>query len=184
MKKWIAMLLALTVLLTFAACGAEQPEAETAETPETETIEAPEEEIVLSKYENTYFTVSYDEATGWTALTDKAKDDENGGSIYIGTTFEEGALDKYVYVEARHGEYEDFCSSIEKMGYVRSTYESGGYETTGIGGQQMLSFDNDIGVRVYIGHDKDTGFTFRVRTNVPDSEIADVIIGSIVYTVN
>ncbi len=183
MKKWIAMVLALTVLLSFAACGAKQPVENTAQTPQTETTEAPVEDLNLTEYKNGYFTVSYDESTGWNALTDKAKEDENGGSIYVGTVFEEGAMDKYVYVEAKIGAYEDFCKSIEGMGYVVSTYEDGGYEPVMIGGQQMLVFNNTVGVRVYIGHDKETGITFRVRTNVPDSEIANVIIGSIVFDV-
>lgn len=182
MKKWIALLLALSLLLTFVACGEKQTNDTPAQTPDGEVTEVPEEENSKGVYTSTYFTVSYDPDSEWAADEDNAVSDENGGSVYVCVS-NGNAMDQYVYVEAKAGAYEDFCSSIESMGYDVAVYEDGGCETTEIGGQQLLPFDNGAGVRVYIGHHKDAAITFRVRTNVPDSDEAAAIIESIVFTV-
>ena len=73
MKKLIALLLALVMVLSLAACGggeASNDPPKTTDAPKTteapEQTEAPAEpEIPLTVHENTFFNLSYNEEDGW-----------------------------------------------------------------------------------------------------------------------
>ena len=90
MKRLIALLLALVMVLSLAACGGGKEE--TAKEPESKATEAPkateaateapteaptEPEPALTVHENTFFTVSYNEEDGWTLAEDDIASSKN-----------------------------------------------------------------------------------------------------------
>ena len=111
MKRMIALLLALIMVLSLAACGKDEPSisenikkpvsAETPEPapepepePETEPEPTPEPEVNLTVYESTYFTVAYDEAVGWSIAEDDCYTYDNGGNVYVRILDAEGDTER------------------------------------------------------------------------------------------
>ena len=94
MKKLVALLLALVMVLSLAACGgdkeetATEPETKAAEAPKAtkaaaeDPIEAPTEpEEQLTVHENTFFNVGYSEEDGWSLAEDDIDIYETSGNV-------------------------------------------------------------------------------------------------------
>ena len=117
MKRMIAFLLALIMVLSLAACGKDEPSIsenitkpipsvtpEPAPKPEPkpapEPAPEPEPEAQLTVYESTYFSVAYDEEAGWSIVEDDCYTYDNGGNVYVRILDAEGNTERVVYINS------------------------------------------------------------------------------------
>ncbi|MBP3634179.1 MAG: hypothetical protein J6J43_06370 [Oscillospiraceae bacterium] len=183
MKKLLALLLALLMLLSLAACGEkEEIEIEDPGVPVKEdvvdepVVEEPETELTI--HENTYFTVAYDEAAGWSIAEDDVYTYETGGNVYVRILDEEGNTDIVVTINADEDDPEDFRKALYVNGFDAKAYAEGSVETVDVGGQSMLYVDQDNGDRFYFGRNEQAGVYYTIdATNWEDPRVPALIEG-------
>lgn len=183
MKKLLALLLALLMLLSLAACGEkEEVEIEDPGVPVKEdvvdepVVEEPEAELTL--HENTYFTVAYDEAAGWSIAEDDVYTYETGGNVYIRILDEEGNTDIVVTINADEDDPEGFRKALYVNGFDQKAYVDGTLETVDVGGQPMLFVDQSNGDRFYFGRNEAAGVYYTIdATNWEDPRVPALIEG-------
>ena len=170
MKRIIALLLAAIMLLGLAACGkTEEPvevpqEQPVQEAPKPEETPEPEEEpdADLTVHENTFFTVGYNEADGWTLAEDDIYAYEGGGDADIRILDEEGYTEIVVSIDAYEEDPSSFRESLYDNGVDMKAYAAGKVETVDVGGQPMLYVDQDNGDRFYFGRNEAAGVTYTI----------------------
>ena len=192
MKKYIALLLALVMLLSLCACGekepsladvtkntvtaepAGEPAAEPAPATEPEPEPEPVPEVEMTTVETKFFTVSFPTADGWTYVEE---DD-----LYDRETY--SSLDMYVYDEEDNflASVRVYASQEEPDTYRTSLYDNGIDEYAlveenayagdmyDIGGQQLLRMASSDTL-YYLGRNESAGMTLSVRfTREPEHE--------------
>ena len=184
MKKLIALLLALVMVLSLAACGggeASNDPPKTTDAPKTteapEQTEAPAEpEIPLTVHENTFFNVSYNEEDGWSLTEDDFDIYENSGSAYIRILNEEGRTEIVVSIYAEKKDPESFRKNLYIYGVDMQAYAAGEVETVDVGGQPMLYVDQENGDRFFYGRNEAAGVTYTIdATNWEDPRVPALI---------
>ena len=180
MKKLLALFLALMMLLSLAACGKEEPtEIEDPGVPVTEDVtEEPVEDGNVTLHENTYFSVAYDEAAGWSLAKDDYYIYETGGNVYVRILDEEGNTDIVVTINADEDDAEGFRKSLYVNGFDAKAYVDGTLETVDVGGQPMLYVDQENGDRFFFGRNEEAGVYYTIdATNWEDPRVPALIEG-------
>ena len=192
MKRTIALLLALALLLCLSACGKQETGTSIADTVKNQTATTttpepqpepqpqpepePEPEVEMTTIEAKFFTVSFPTADGWTY---EEEDDFYDRDSY-------SSLDMYVYDDADNfvasvriyasqedpGSYRELLydwgideyALVEENAYAGDTYDIGGQQLLRIAGSDTL---------FYLGRNESAGMTLSVRfTNEPENERA------------
>lgn len=192
MKRTIALLLALALLLCLSACGKQETGTSIADTVKNQTATTttpepqpepqpqpepePEPEVEMTTVEAKFFTVSFPTADGWTY---EEEDDFYDRDSY-------SSLDMYVYDDADNfvasvriyasqedpGSYRELLydwgideyALVEENAYAGDTYDIGGQQLLRIAGSDTL---------FYLGRNESAGMTLSVRfTNEPENERA------------
>ena len=181
MKKLLALLLALLMLLSLAACGEkEEIDIEDPGVPVKEdVVDEPEAELTL--HENIYFTVAYDE-TIWSIAEDDVYTYETGGNVYVRVLDEEGNTDIVVYINAEEKTPESFRKALYVNGFDMKAYAEGTLETTDVGGQPMLYVDQGNGNRFYFGRNEQAGVSYTVETSDPEDPRIVALVEGITCT--
>ena len=183
MKKLLAILLALVLLLSLAACGEKEPsisdqkkEPVVTETPEPvakpepekkpepkpEPEPEPEPEVQLTVHENTYFTVAYNEEEGWSVAEDDFYTYDTGGNAYVRVLDEDGSTELVVYINAEKEDASAFRKALHVGGFDLQAYAEGSVETTDVGGQPMLYVDQGNGTRFFFGRNEAAGVYYTI----------------------
>ena len=170
MKKLFALLLALAMLLTLAACAGDETPTEPSQTTEnaktpTGTTETPNETdpaVQLTVHENTFFTVGYSEADGWTLAEDDIYMYESGGNAYLRILDEDGYTDVLIEVEAYEEDASDFRESLYANGIELKDYVDGACTLENIGGISMAASDHGDGEWYFFGRDEAAGVNYTV----------------------
>ena len=179
MKKLIALLLALVMVFSLAACGG--GEEATNETPEAtqapKETEAPTEpEPALTVHENTFFNVSYNEEDGWSLAEDDVNVYESSGGVYMRILDEEGNTEIVVSIWAEKTDPDSFRKNLHLYGVDMQAYAAGEVETVDVGGQPMLYVDQENGDRFFYGRNEAAGVTYTIdATNWEDSRVPALI---------
>ena len=182
MKRTIALLLALALLLCLSACGKQETGTSIADTVKNQTATTttpepqpepqpqpepePEPEVEMTTIEAKFFTVSFPTADGWTY---EEEDDFYDRDSY-------SSLDMYVYDDADNfvasvriyasqedpGSYRELLydwgideyALVEENAYAGETYDIGGQQLLRIAGSDTL---------FYMGRNESAGMTLSVR---------------------
>ena len=195
MKRMIALLLALIMVLSLAACGKDEPSisentkkpvsAETPEPapepepePETEPEPTPEPEVNLTVYESTYFTVAYDEAVGWSIAEDDCYTYDNGGNVYVRILDAEGDTERVVYINSDKKDASSFRDAMYTNDFDMKAYAAGELETYDMGGQPMLYADWGNGTRFFFGRNEAAGVYYTVdASDWEDPRVQELVKG-------
>lgn len=190
MKKLIALLLALVMVLSLAACGGEKPavddpkETNTPQETESETTEPAETEPEsnLTVHENTFFTVGYNEEDGWTLAEDDFSVYETSGNAYMRILDEDGNTDICVSIRAEQTDPESFRKNLYLYGVDMKAYAAGEVETVDVGGQPMLYVDQSNGDRFFFGRNEAAGVTYTIDANEWEDPRVPALVENIVCT--
>ena len=190
MKKLFALLLALAMLLTLAACAGDETPTEPSQTTEnaktpTGTTETPNETdpaVQLTVHENTFFTVGYSEADGWTLAEDDIYMYESGGNAYLRILDEDGYTDVLIEVEAYEEDASDFRESLYANGIELKDYVDGACTLENIGGISMAASDHGDGEWYFFGRDEAAGVNYTVCVSARDDARVSSVIENIVFT--
>lgn len=179
MKRMIALLLALIMVLSLAACGKDEPSisdnikkpvpSETPEPapepepePEPEPVPEPEPEAQLTVYESTYFSVAYDEEAGWSIADDDCYTYDNGGNVYVRILDAEGSTERVVYINSDKKDASSFRKAMHTNDFDMKAYAAGELETYDMGGQPMLYVDQGNGTRFFFGRNEAAGVYYTI----------------------
>ena len=198
MKKLIAMLLALVMVLSLAACGggSEKPieppkttEAPTAtDAPEVVATEAPTEPVVteppvnLTVHENTLFTVGYNEEEGWSLAEDDIALYDDGGSAELKILENDGDSEVEVYIYAMIKPARNFRESMATHNVDMQGYVNGTVETVEIGGMAMLEAPRGENGRFFFGRDEASGMYCWISTYEYNDPRVVELIQNITFT--
>lgn len=189
MKKILALVLAVLMLISLIACGGNSEPAGEATDPavqnagneatkEKEPVpsNAPEIEEDLTVHENTFFTVAYKEEDGWTLAEDDFDIYDYGGDAYLRILDEDGYTDILVKIKAYKEDHESFRDDLYFAGFDEKAYVAGNLETVNIGGQNALTVDDGYGNRTFFGRNEAAGVTYEVSAdNWEDPRVSAVI---------
>ena len=183
MKKRIALLLALIMVLSLAACGGDKEPSIKDNVPTAAPTEAPKETEAptepgpaLTLHENTFFNVSYNEEDGWSLAGDDINKYESSGSAYIRILNEEGKTEIVVSIYAEKKDPESFRKNLYLNGVDMQAYVAGEIETVDVGGQPMLYVDQSNGDRFFYGRNEAAGVTYTIdATNWEDPRVPALI---------
>ena len=180
MKKLIALLLVLIMVLSVAACGgkeAPQAEAPATEPPTEAPTEAPTEpEIPLTIHENTFFTVGYNEEEGWSLSEDDISIYDDGGSaeLKILDVNENSLAEVFIYAMTKNAF--TFRESMATHNIDMQAYVNGQVETVEIGGMAMLEAPRGENGRFFFGRDEASGMYCYISTyEYNDPRVVDLI---------
>ena len=184
MKKLFALLLALLMLLSLAACGEEEIDIEDPGVPVKEDVETeePVEDGNVTLHENTYFSVIYDEAAGWSLAEDDYYIYETGGNAYLRILDEEGNTDIVVTINADEDDPEDFRKALYVNGFDQKAYVEGTLETVDVGGQKMLYVDQSNGDRFYFGRNEAAGVYYTIDASDWEDPRVQELVANITCT--
>lgn len=140
MKKFLALLLALMMVLSLAACGG--GETEESDKPEKEdeqetTVEPVEGEELSTEL----WTLIYDADT-WEYDEEELYDDEDWCSVTIMIPTDDG-YEISVEIEASIEDAADFRSDLAYYSFDARKYVDGEYDTVKVGGMQMLEYTTE-----------------------------------------
>ena len=189
MKKVFALILALLMLMSMAACGRKQdpagettdPAVSTAGNAATKESEpAPIDAAVpgedLTVHENTFFTVGYKEEDGWTLAEDDIDMSEYGGYAHLRILDEDGNTGLFVYIEAYEESASSFRETLHANGVDLKAYVDGTWVSETIGGLQMAAVDKEDGEWYFFGRDEAAGVSYTVSmTDREDPRAADLV---------
>lgn len=158
MKKILALLLAVLMLVSLAGCGGNDDPAPGTTDPAASTkgtdpgkendpaqSDPPKIDENLTIHENTFFTVGYNEEDGWMLEEDDIYVSDYGGDAALRIYDEDGYTDQLVEVEAYEDDAEDFRYSIHSAGIDLKTYADGTCESKVISGILMAIYDRGDG---------------------------------------
>ena len=201
MKKLFAMLLALAMVLSLVACGANsEPAVESTapavpnagteapqktdpdSEPEPSPTNVPEIDENLTMHENTFFTVGYKEEDGWTLEEDDIYTSDYGGEAYLRILDDEGYTDLLVRVEAYEESASSFRETLHDNGVDLKAYVDGIWVSETIGGQQMAAVDKEDGEWYFFGRNEAAGVSYTVFVTDWENPIVSALIENITFT--
>lgn len=190
MKKLIALLLALIMVLSLAACGGGGETATEApkETDAPKVTDAPTEPVVteppvnLTVHENVLFTVGYDEEAGWSLAEDDIDLYDDGGSAELKILEADGDSEVEVYIYAMIKNAWDFRESMATHNVDMQGYVNGTVETVEIGGIAMLEAPRGENGRFFFGRDEASGMYCWISTYEYDDPRVVELIQNITFT--
>ena len=186
MKRILALLLALLMLVSLTACSGDdsveetedptesvtKPEPEPEADPEPEVKPEPEPEIALITHENTLFTVGYNEEEGWIIEEDDIYLYDDGGSVTVKILDEDGFSEVEVMIYASEDTASSFRESMFTHNIDMQGYVAGTVETVDIGGLKMLETPRGENGRFFFGRNESAGVYAYMRTDDLTTEYA------------
>lgn len=185
MKKIFAMLLALAMVFSLAACGGDNPD-ETNHTDPTAVSTVVETETTAAsaadEIETTLFTLSYDGSV-WSNVEDYMVDYEDYCYVYLQVLdpdeTEDYLIDAEIMVSLEEPYY--FREDLVYFGFNQYEYKvNNTYETTNIGGVDLLKYDDGYDTVVYFNRIEGAGATVRIEfdaVDITDSRIDELLKG-------
>lgn len=206
MRRIIALLTALLMICSLAACGGDEkaiadlrkevptqpaqtqtgtdvpsPETQATETP----TEAPTEPAAnLTVHENTLFSIGYDESLGWTLNEDNTAVKDYGGWVKLELLDSEGEKIAWIEVDTEEDDHWSFRNLLQSRNFDARTYVDGGYDLVDIGGQPLLQFDDGDYLRYYFGRNEAAGVDLEVtvyRTDENSEAEAAAVLESLTF---
>ena len=195
-NKILSLVLALLLLLSLVACGGSKGSEDKSKTdPTTGSTEAPtagnneppknetptpgdptEPAESLSVHENTFFTVAYNEAEGWTLAEDDIYTSEYGGYVYLRNLNEDGYTGLLVKIEANDESASSFRWDLHNNAVDMKAYVEGTWVSENIGGIQMAAVDKEYGEWHYFGRDEGAGVSYSITvSDIEDPRVAPVL---------
>jgi len=173
MKKIFALLLALAMTFSLAACGDKNPD-------KPDTTKAPSGNTD-SDIEASLFTVDFD--GDWINIEDEFEDDENGCTAVLQVLDPED--EEYYIVEATISveidEPYDFREDLVYYGFNQYEYkENKAYETVNIGGVDLLRYDDGDDTLIYFNRVEGANASVYIEfdaTDINASHIAALLEG-------
>lgn len=173
MKKIFALLLALAMTFSLAACGDKNPD-------KPDTTKAPSGNTD-SDIEASLFTVDFD--GDWINIEDEFEDDENGCTAVLQVLDPED--EEYYIVEATISveidEPYDFREDLVYYGFNQYEYkENKAYETVNIGGVDLLRYDDGDDTLIYFNRVEGANASIYIEfdaTDINASHIAALLEG-------
>lgn len=181
MKKRILLIVLICLAaMLFASC--DEKEVVAPEEPDVpvkeDVIDEPAVAGNATLHENTYFSIMYDEAAGWSIAEDDVYTYDTGGNVYVRILDEEGNTEIVVYINAEEESPESFRKSLYVNGFDQKAYADGTLETTDVGGQPMLYVDQSNGDRFYFGRNEAAGVYYTIdASNWDDPRVPKLIEG-------
>lgn len=187
-KKFLAMLLAVLMLISLAGCGGSNDPVQTptkATEPAKPTQPAQTQPAEnLSIHENTYFTVGYAEEDGWTLAEDDYSTYESGGDVYLRILDADGYTEHMVEIQAYEDDHEDFRYDLHFNGFDQKAYVDGSLETVTIGGQTMVYVDRSYGERYFFGRNEAAGVTYSILAGSWEDPRVQKVVENITFTIS
>lgn len=169
MKKTIALLLALGMLLALCACGDADPAptdtAAQTTAPAASTEPAPSAD--MTAIEMGKFTVSYPAGDGWVYEADDATDNDTTSIVELQIPDEDGYSELSIRIYASQGDASSYREDLYDRGYdAYALVEENAYDFVTVGGQELLQWDNSYGDRrCYFGRNEPAGVYMAVTVN-------------------
>jgi len=195
MKKILALLLAVLMLVSLVGCGGNNdpvpgttdPAASTKGTePGKESNPAqsapPKIDENLTIHENTFFTVDYNEEDGWTLAEDDIEAYEGGGYAYLRILDEDGDTGLLVYIEAYEESASSFRETLYANGVDMKAYVDGIWVSETIGGLQMAAVDKEDGEWYFFGRNEAAGVSYTVHVTDWENPNVPAVIENISFT--
>ena len=195
MKKILALLLAVLMLVSLVGCGGNNdpvpgttdPAASTKGTePGKESDPAqsapPKIDENLTIHENTFFTVGYNEEDGWTLAEDDIEAYEGGGYVYLRILDEDGYTGLLVYIEAYEESASSFRETLHANGVDMKAYVDGIWVSETIGGLQMAAVDKEDGEWYFFGRNETAGVSYTVHVTDWEDPNVPAVIENISFT--
>lgn len=189
MKKFLALLTAVLMLLSLAACGGGEntptdppkvPEQTNGQKePASPTQNTPDP--ALTVHENAFFTVAYNEKDGWTLSEEDYYFDSDGGYATLCILDEAGDVVIDVTIEAELDDPESFREELDYYEVDMMAYVAGEVETTDIGGQPMLLVDQGSD-RYFYGRNEAAGVTYNIYACQWEDPRVPALVASITCT--
>lgn len=173
MKKLLAVLLALAMLFSFAACGDDTPDK-----PDNTKKPSGSSD---SGIEATYFTVDFGEE--WINIEDEFEDDDEG-SIAVLQILDPEDEEYYLIEAAIRVDIEEpyvFREDLVDYGFNQYEYKvNNAYETVKIGGVDLLKYDDGDDTLVYFNRVEEANASVYIdfdATDISDSRIQALLDG-------
>lgn len=188
-KKGLALLLAVLMLVSLAACGGnneptQEPTNATEAPKETETAtQAPAEtDENLTVHENVFFTVGYNEEDGWTLNEDDIYTSEYGGNADLQILDADGYTEILVEVEAYEDDASSFRETLHANDIDLKAYADGAVETQSIGGEQMVCVDKGDGEQYFFGRNVAAGVSYTIYASDWNDPRVPALVENITFT--
>lgn len=181
MKKMIALLLALGMLLSLCACGEEDPTpaSTAAQTTAPAGTTEPASSADMTAIETIKFTVSYPAGDGWVYEADDATDDDTTSIVDLAILDEDGYNELAIRIYADQDDPSEYRESLYSRGYdAYALVEENAYDFVTVGGQELLQWDNSYGdTRYYFGRNEAAGVNLSVKVegDVEDARVKTVL---------
>lgn len=195
MKKMLALLLAVLMLVSLVGCGGNNDPAPGTTDPAASTkgtdpgkendpaqSDPPKIDENLTIHENTFFAVGYNEEDGWTLAEDDFYTSDSGGNVYLRILDEDGYTDVLIEVEAYEEEASYFREELHANGIALKDYVDGACALESIGGIEMAAADHGDGEWYFFGRDEAAGISYTVYVSAMDDTRVSSVIENIVFT--
>lgn len=189
MKKILALLLSVLMLLSLAACGGdnkpgEDPTKPEATPPTTEPSKpaATDPKDNLTVHENTFFTVGYNVEDGWTLAEDDIDVSEYGGDVYLRILDKDGDTELMVHIEAYMEDASDFRSALHIYGVDLKAYVDGTCAFENIGTEQMAAVDDGYGEWYFLSRNEAAGVSYTVNVSDREDPRVAAVLENITFT--
>ena len=190
MKKILALLLAVLMLVSLVGCGGNNdpvsgttdPAASTKGTEPGKESDSPKIDENLTIHENTFFTVGYNEEDGWTLAEDDIEAYEGGGYAYLRILDEDGYTGLLVYIEAYEESASSFRETLYANGVDMKAYVDGIWVSETIGGLQMAAVDKEDGEWYFFGRNEAAGVSYTVHVTDWENPNVPAVIENISFT--
>lgn len=182
LKKLFALLLAVVMLLSLAACGGEQTQtpdptqdSPVAEDPTNDTTAA-QVDANLTVHENTYFTVGYNEEDGWVIDEEDIETYDEGGSVILQILDADEESELLVSISASKDDADSQREWMDYAGIDAKDYVDGNVETVEVGGAALLFMDDSYGGRDLFGRNHEAGVDYIISVdNWEDPRVAALL---------
>lgn len=185
MKKFLAILLAIVMVLSLAACGGGEETKD--EEKETEKATDPKVTVEGAELKTPLWTLIYDEAV-WSYEEDELYDDEDWSKVcmYI---YDEDNEDEYVVcaeVWASVEDHGDFRDMLTQYGFDAQEYADGDCDTEKLGGLDCLSAEGESwgeSYRCWFAREEGAGTTVFVEVRGDlENENIDALLAGLTFT--
>lgn len=143
MKKLLALLLALVMVLSFAACGGEEEEPKKDRNKKTtDKVTEPDVQIEGEEIELDLFTLVYDSEI-WEEDEDYKDDTNESWSKTVVTVPDGDSYKTSVSIWASVEDLSGFRENLHSYGFEAEKYVDGDYDTVDIGGIEFLEYETE-----------------------------------------
>ena len=186
MKKILALLLAVLILIGLVGCNAPDDPVPGTTDPGKESdpaqSEPPKIDENLTTHENTFFTVGYNEENGWSLAEDDIYAYESGGYVYLRILDEDGYTGLLVKIEAYEEDASAFRESLYANGVDMKAYVAGSWASENIGGLKMAAVDKEDGEWYFFGRNEAAGVSYTVHVTDWENPNVPALIENIIFT--